>query len=220
MKRLTDDQLQLSPSDLNAFLACEHLTTLQLAVARGEIPKPWRHNPHADLIRRKGEEWEAAYLARLLEQGREIVQPADAAETEAALLRRAPTSSSRPSSPTAGGWGRRTSSSGSPTGATRSSTRSSRGTRGPRTCSSSASTPSRSRASPGALPARCTSSPAPASARAFRPEDFAAYYRRVRERFRAVVEDGRTTTYPYPVQHCGLCEFLSGARSSGSTTTT
>ena len=43
---------------------------------------------------------------------------------------------------------------------------------------------------------------------AFRPEDFAAYYRRVRERFRAVVEDGRATTYPYPVQHCGLCEFL------------
>ena len=30
----------------------------------------------------------------------------------------------------------------------------------------------------------------------------------MRERFRAVVEDGRTTTYPYPVQHCGLCEFL------------
>ena len=58
-----------SPTDLNAFLACEHLTTLQLAVARGELAKPWRHNPHADLIRRKGDEHEAAYLARLRADG-------------------------------------------------------------------------------------------------------------------------------------------------------
>ena len=118
------------------------------------------------------------------------------------------TSSTRPSSPTAGGWGRRTSSSGSPTGATRSSTRSSRGTRGPRTCSSSASTPSRSRASPGARRSQMHVVAGTGERETFRPEDFAAYYRRVRERFRAVVEDGRTTTYPYPVQHCGLCEFL------------
>ena len=45
--------------------ACPHLTTLQLAVARGELEKPYRHNAHAELIRRKGEEHEAAYLASL-----------------------------------------------------------------------------------------------------------------------------------------------------------
>ncbi len=30
------DRLHLSPSDVTAFLACEHLTTLSLAHARGE----------------------------------------------------------------------------------------------------------------------------------------------------------------------------------------
>ena len=34
-----------SPSDLAAFLACPHLTTLELAVARGELEKPYRHQP-------------------------------------------------------------------------------------------------------------------------------------------------------------------------------
>ena len=39
-----------------------------------------------------------------------------------------------------------------------------------------------------------------------RPADFGAYYRRVRERFlRAVAE--RDDAYPYPVQHCELCDF-------------
>src|SRR5688572_22627794 len=63
--QLRDGRLVFSPSDLNAFLACPHLTTLQLAVARGEIAKPYRVNRHADLIRRKGDEHEGAYLASL-----------------------------------------------------------------------------------------------------------------------------------------------------------
>jgi hypothetical protein len=62
---LRDATFVFSPSDLAAFVACPHLTTLQVAVAREELPKPFRHNPHADLIRRKGEEHEAAYLTSL-----------------------------------------------------------------------------------------------------------------------------------------------------------
>ena len=42
----------------------------------------------------------------------------------------------------------------------------------------------------------------------FRPDDYLAYYRRLRERFLAAVENG-APTYPYPVEHCGLCDFLS-----------
>ena len=34
------DRLLLSPSDVTAFLACEHLTTLSLAHARGEVERP------------------------------------------------------------------------------------------------------------------------------------------------------------------------------------
>jgi hypothetical protein len=45
-----DGRLNFSPTDLNGFLSCEHLTTLQLAVARGELKKPFRLNLHADLI--------------------------------------------------------------------------------------------------------------------------------------------------------------------------
>jgi uncharacterized protein len=42
----------------------------------------------------------------------------------------------------------------------------------------------------------------------FRPEEYLAYYRRVRERFLAAVS-GERATYPYPVAFCGLCDFLA-----------
>ena len=59
----------LSPSDVTAFLACEHLTTLSLAHARGEIERPEVENEQAELIFRKGLEHERAYLESLREQG-------------------------------------------------------------------------------------------------------------------------------------------------------
>jgi hypothetical protein len=40
-----DGRITFSPSDLSAFLACPHLTTLEVAVARGELTRPFRHNP-------------------------------------------------------------------------------------------------------------------------------------------------------------------------------
>src|SRR5262245_43751777 len=72
--RLADDgTLSLSPSDLTAHLACPHLTTLSLRVARGELVQPHLESPHRDLIFRKGNEHEAAYLGRLEAEGRSIV---------------------------------------------------------------------------------------------------------------------------------------------------
>src|SRR5919199_327642 len=70
--------MRLSPSVLNSFLECEHLVALELAVARGALERPLVDNPQADLIRRKGEEHEAAYLAQLLAHGKTVVEPADA----------------------------------------------------------------------------------------------------------------------------------------------
>ena len=61
-----NDQLQLSPSDITGFLACEHLTTLSLGSANGEIERPAVANPQADLIRRKGDEHERGYLLATL----------------------------------------------------------------------------------------------------------------------------------------------------------
>ncbi len=37
--------------------------------------------------------------------------------------------------------------------------------------------------------------------------DFAAYYRAVKHRFEAVLDPGLSTTYPDPVEHCGLCRW-------------
>src|SRR5918992_4703994 len=70
--QLRDDSLVFSPSNLNAFLECEHLTALDLAVARRKLARPNRDDPHGDLIRRKGEEHEAAHLAALDAQGLRI----------------------------------------------------------------------------------------------------------------------------------------------------
>src|SRR5262249_13519524 len=42
----------------------------------------------------------------------------------------------------------------------------------------------------------------------FRPADFLAYYRRIRQRFLDAVYNAGST-YPYPVDHCSLCEFLA-----------
>ncbi len=66
-------QILFSPSDLNAFLECEHLTQLELRVACHEIERPSVDNPQADLVRRKGEEHETAFLAELTTTGREVV---------------------------------------------------------------------------------------------------------------------------------------------------
>ncbi len=75
MRLAADGTLRLSPSDLAAHLACPHLTQLAAQLERGEIPPPpERENAQAELIARKGEEHEAAFLAALVEEGKQIIQ--------------------------------------------------------------------------------------------------------------------------------------------------
>src|SRR5262249_16935027 len=69
----TNGRLVLSPSDLNDYVECAHLATLSLEVARGSRRRPHMPEDHADLLRRKGEEHEVAYLADLRAQGRQVV---------------------------------------------------------------------------------------------------------------------------------------------------
>ena len=75
-----EGRLLLSPSDLVGFLACEHLTQRELAVTRGEAVRPVRVDPELELLARKGQEHEAAQLARLSD-GRGWVEIADHGET-------------------------------------------------------------------------------------------------------------------------------------------
>ncbi len=56
----------VSPTDLTKFVACRHLTALDLAVANGERGKPWSPTDELlELLFEKGMQHEAAYLARL-----------------------------------------------------------------------------------------------------------------------------------------------------------
>ncbi|MBA2475064.1 MAG: hypothetical protein H0V40_03790 [Actinobacteria bacterium] len=68
-----DGHLIFSPSDLNAFLECEHLTRLELEVTRGLRSRPAVDNPQARLIQAKGEEHERRYLDALRADGKRVV---------------------------------------------------------------------------------------------------------------------------------------------------
>jgi predicted RecB family nuclease len=83
----TAGQLRFSPSDLGDFVACEHLTQLELAVALREGTRPsGGDNAFAELLQRKGETHERAYLESLRESGHAVVEVGlgDAGDWEAA----------------------------------------------------------------------------------------------------------------------------------------
>src|SRR4051812_519524 len=89
-----DGQLFFSPSDLNHFVECEHLTTLDLLAIDGQgVAKAT--DPQAEISRAKGFEHEQAWLQHLRAEGKAVVEIAgsggdvdwerDAARTEAAM---------------------------------------------------------------------------------------------------------------------------------------
>jgi uncharacterized protein len=69
-----DAQILFSPSDLGNFLACEHLTQLDLAVALQRGRRPSYENAYAELLRTKGVEHEQAFLEALRAAGRRVVE--------------------------------------------------------------------------------------------------------------------------------------------------
>jgi predicted RecB family nuclease len=66
-------QLLLSPSDVTAFIGCRHSSALSLAVARGEILSA-ASSSGAELLFAKGQEHETAYLAGLRAQGLDVCE--------------------------------------------------------------------------------------------------------------------------------------------------
>jgi uncharacterized protein len=211
-------QLQLSPSDLNHFLACEHRTWLDLRRAHGEIELHRAPRPDAELIAQRGREHELAHLARLRAEGRTVVEaPEDTAAAmragvdviyQATLQRDDWTGQAdflvRVEEPSAlGAW------------------------------------------SYEAYDAKLATHPKPYfifqllfyteqiahlqgrmpehmwivlgtnEVRAFRPADFSAYAKRVRGRFEGALgafADGAEPTYPYPVEHCARCDWWAHCR--------
>jgi predicted RecB family nuclease len=207
-----DGALTFSPSDLNAFLACPHLTSLELAVAGGQLERPFRPNPYADLIRRKGDAHEAAYLGSLGEGVVTIPDPHEVGWDHAAVATEQAISEHAPVIYQAAlvdrDWhGLADFLELQPDGTYEV-----------------VDTKLARRAKPahllqlcfytehlawiqGAWPREMHVVNGLGERESFRPQGFLAYYRRLCDRFVRAVES-HEPTYPYPVDHCSLCEFL------------
>ena len=70
----TSEVLMRAPTDLSNFLGCQHLSALDLRVARGELQRPVRHDEVLDDLRERGRAHEQAYLAHLRAQGLHVLQ--------------------------------------------------------------------------------------------------------------------------------------------------
>jgi predicted RecB family nuclease len=212
--RADNGDLSLSPSDLTAYLACEHLARLELQVALGEVARPRGDDPQTTLIRRKGEEHERAFLERLLSDGRDVaaIDASDwdveraARETEdairagreviyqAAFLDRAWRGFAdfvvRGEDGSYEAYDTKLARHGKPAHVLQLCFYSEQIGR-----------------IQGRLPQRMHIAVGSGETETYRTDDFMAYFRRVRGRFEAFVSDPPPTE-PYPVEHCSLCAFL------------
>ncbi|HVS04173.1 MAG TPA: TM0106 family RecB-like putative nuclease [Thermoanaerobaculia bacterium] len=83
--KLSSSVLRLSATDLSNHLACRHVTTLDLAVARGERPAPQRFDSRLEGLRERGLQHERGYIDHLRARGLEVLELAlDGGEEAAA----------------------------------------------------------------------------------------------------------------------------------------
>jgi len=213
-------RLVLSPSDLNDYVECPHLTTLALDVARGTRARPHVPDDHGELLRRKGEEYEAAYLRDLRAKGREVVDVIGADRWDFESSARATIEAmqagaeviyqatfvlgdwrgradflERIEQPTAlGGWGYEA--------LDAKLARAEKPTYVLQLCFYTEAIATIQKVTPASMHVLLGIG----ERRTLRHADFDAYYRRVRAGFLAAVGQGAPTE-PYRVEHCGLCEF-------------
>ena len=69
-----EGRLLFAPSDLGNFVACEHLTQLEVEVAHGERTRPEIEDAFAGLIQRKGAQHERAFLDALRETSHAVTE--------------------------------------------------------------------------------------------------------------------------------------------------
>lgn len=72
--RRVKGEILLSASDLMRFMGCTHAIALDLQYLRGEGPKPREDSEDAELLQKKGNVHEAAYLTALKSAGRSVVE--------------------------------------------------------------------------------------------------------------------------------------------------
>jgi uncharacterized protein len=216
--RLEDDgTLLLSPSDLSAHLACPHLTNLTLRVQRGELERPHVDDAYGDVIRRKGDEHEAAYLARLTAEGRSIVRipTYDDESFDADVARRATEDAIRAATADViyqpylsdDRWrGFADFLERQPDGTYEAvDTKLARSVK-PEHVLQLCFYSERLRRIQGKLPQSFHVELGTGRRETFRTSDYMAYYRHARDRFLAAL-DAEPETYPWPCEHCGICDF-------------
>lgn len=72
--QLLDGSHVFAATDLVGFLACEHLTGLELARLAGLVERPFRDDPELKVIQERGYQHEARYLADLRAAGRTVTE--------------------------------------------------------------------------------------------------------------------------------------------------
>jgi predicted RecB family nuclease len=222
--QLLDGQLILSPSDLTGFLACEHLTQLELKAARGEITRPNRDDPELDVLTSRGEQHELAHLEMLRASGQEVVEiecdsstvgglEKAAADTLAAM--RAGASIIYQATLFDGRWRghadflervEKPSNLGSWSYEV-ADTKLARKAKIPAILQLCAYSEHVERLQ-GVEPAEIHVELGTGARESFRLRDFTRYYRLTKARFEATVLSGAPETYPDPVEHCNVCRWL------------
>ena len=216
-------QLIFSATDLINHLECPHLTQLDIDVALGRIDLTETRSDTTELVARKGDEHEQAYLAQLRSEGREIVEIAGEPGLEGTRAAAQQTVEAMQ----AGAeviyqgvlfdgvrW----------RGHSDFLRRVERPSELGAFSYEVADTKLARRVKPyfllqlcfyselveaiqGVAPERMHVVLGSRDTQSFRVAEFAAYYRSVKHGFESVVDAGLSSTYPEPVEHCALCRW-------------
>jgi uncharacterized protein len=80
--KIVDENVRVSASDLANFLACRHLTRLDLLKAHGQLKPAWAFDVGFQALVRRGEEHERLILGRFRDDGLEIAEISPGATTD------------------------------------------------------------------------------------------------------------------------------------------
>jgi predicted RecB family nuclease len=226
--RLSNDQLALSPSDLNTFLACSHATGLDLRRARGEITLHKAPRPDAELVAERGRRHEQAYLAGLREEGRDVVVITEGDEQSSLEGAAAGTAEAMRSGAEViyqatfvdpSGWRGRADfliriDEPSDLGGFAYEVHDTKLAKHPKPyfiVQLAFYTEQVARLQ-GRMPERMHVVLGTDETRSYRYEDFSAYVRRVRSRLLEHLAEDAPLPYPYPVEHCDYCDWWARCR--------
>ena len=219
-----DGAIVLSASDLTGFLACDHLTQLELRAARGELERATREDPELDILTRRGEEHELRHVYSLKASGKRVVDirtkdiwtraDLEAAQAETVAAMRDGADVIYQATFFDGRWRGhadfllrvKTPSELGPYSYEVADTKLARSVRMAALLQMSNYSEHLGPLQ-GVRPEQMHIILGDGTTESFAVNDFSAYYRSVKARFEAAVDAAPASTYPDPVEHCGVCRW-------------